>query len=154
QISGSTFFRTGTPGSVVQTSRDIAGVGDVGFGQPWDQVGDPNANTNKQLSAGSGPDNNFWFNPAAFAEPSPGRFGNAPRNVIYNPGEQQWDIALFKNFNLGGTKRAQFRAEFFNFPNHPNLSGADFNPLSGNFGRVTGKSNNPRDIQLSLRFQF
>ncbi|HEX7085326.1 MAG TPA: carboxypeptidase regulatory-like domain-containing protein [Vicinamibacterales bacterium] len=154
QISGATFFRTGTPGSVVQTSRDIAGVGDVGFGQPWDMVGDPNANANKQLSAGSGRDNNFWFNPAAFAEPAPGRFGNAPRNVIYNPGEQQWDLALFKNFNLGGTKRAQFRAEFFNFPNHPNLSGANFNPLSGDFGRVTGKSNNPRDIQLSVRFQF
>jgi hypothetical protein len=153
QISGATFLRTGTPGSVVQTSQDIAGVGDVGFGQPYNQVGDPTSNANGQLSAGSGRDDNYWFNPAAFARPANGTFGNAPRNTIYNPGEQQWDIALFKNFNLGGTRRAQFRAEFFNFPNHPNLSGAEFNPTSGNFGRVTGK-NNQRDVQLSLRFLF
>jgi Carboxypeptidase regulatory-like domain len=153
QISGASFFRTGTPNSVVQTSQDIAGVGDVSVGQPYDQVGDPSANANGQLSAGSGRDDNYWFNPAAFAAPSAGRFGNAPRNLIYNPGEQQWDIALFKNFNMGGSRRAQFRAEFFNFPNHPNLGGAEFNPTSGNFGRVTSK-NNQRDVQLSLRFLF
>ena len=65
-------------------------------------------------------DGNFWFNPAAFAAPAAGTFGNAPRNLIYNPGEQQWDLALFKNFALGGTRRVQFRAEMFNFINHPN----------------------------------
>ena len=55
----------------LQTSHDIAGVGDVAVGQPWDLVGDPKANTNGKLSAGSG-DQNFWFNPAAFARPAPG----------------------------------------------------------------------------------
>ena len=46
QISGVTFFRTGTPangrlGGVVQTSNDIAGVGDVAAsGSRWDLVGD------------------------------------------------------------------------------------------------------------------
>ena len=75
----------------------------------------------------------------------------------------------FKNFSLGGTRRVQARAEFFNFPNHPNLggtgnsAGAQTNALAGglgysdpssaNFGRVTQK-NGQRDIQLSLRFQF
>ena len=153
QISGASFFRTGTPNSVVQTSSDIAGVGDVAVGQPYNQVGDPTSNANGQLSAGSGKDTNFWFNPLAFAAPAAGNFGNAVRNEIYNPGEQQWDIALFKNFNLGGTRRAQLRGEFFNFPNHPNLSAAEFNPTVGNFGRVTAK-NNQRDIQLSVRVYF
>jgi hypothetical protein len=166
QVSGATFLRTGTPFSVIRTN-DIAGVGDGGFGQPVNLVGDPDAGANKQLSNGS--DDNFWFNPAAFATPEAGTFGNAPRNLLRNPGEQQWDIALFKNFNLGGTRRVQFRAEFFNFPNHPNLggtgnqTGAQHNALSGGhgyqdaanatFGRITTK-NGQRDIQLSLRFQF
>jgi len=153
QISGATFMRTGTPLSVTR-DNDIAGVGDGGFGQPYDLVGDPKGGAaNERFSAGSGNDDNFWFDPAAFAAPAAGRFGNAPRNRIYNPGEQQWDLAIFKNFSLGGTRRAQFRAEMFNFINHPNLGGAEANPTNANFGRVTGKSGQ-RDIQLSLRVQF
>lgn len=152
QVSGATFFRSGTPFSITRTN-DIAGVGDGGFGQPVNLVGDPEAGANKKFSEGAGRDENFWFNPAAFADPAPGTFGNAPRNLIYNPGEQQWDIALFKNFNLGGPRRLQFRAEFFNFPNHPNLNGPSTDPNSANFGRSTGKGGQ-RDVQLSLRFLF
>jgi hypothetical protein len=168
QISGATWFRTGTPFSVLRTN-DIAGVGDGGFGQPYNLVGDPNANVSKQFSNGS--DNNFWFNPAAFAAPAAGTFGNAGRNILYNPGQQEWDIAIFKNFAFGGPRRLQFRAEIFNFPNHPNLGlttgnsiGAQTNALSGSlgyvdptaasFGRITTKSNDRRDIQLSVRFLF
>ena len=66
----------------------------------------------------------------------------------------QWDLALFKNFNLGGARRVQFRAECFNFLNHPNLSGIEANPLNANFGRITSKDGNRRDVQLSLRFLF
>ncbi|OLE79620.1 MAG: hypothetical protein AUF76_16215 [Acidobacteria bacterium 13_1_20CM_2_65_9] len=164
QISGATFLRTGTPFSVLRTN-DIAGVGDGAFGQPYNLVGDPNANTKPQYSEGAGLDNNFWFNPAAFAAPQAGTFGNAPRNLLYNPGQQQWDIAVFKNVGFAGTRNVQFRAEFFNFPNHPNLSnaqtgtvtggGAGFaDPTNANFGRVTSKTNDRRDIQLSLRFLF
>ncbi len=167
QISGATFFRTGTPFSVVRTN-DIAGVGDGAFGQPYNLVGDPKEGANKKFSNGS--DNNFWFNPAAFAAPVDGHFGNAPRNLLYNPGQQQWDIALFKNFTVSGTQKLQFRAEIFNFPNHPNLGGTGnqlgvqtnaltgdlgyADPSSATFGRLTTKTNDRRDIQLSLRYIF
>jgi hypothetical protein len=151
QVSGAAFMRTGTPFTPTR-SNDIAGVGDGGFGQPIDLVGDINANTNKKLSAGSS-DQNFYFNPAAFANPAQGTFGNAPRNLLRNPGDQQWDLALFKNFRMGGTRRVQFRAEFFNFPNHPNLNGPNGDITNANFGRSTGKGGQ-RDIQLSLRFMF
>ncbi len=42
QVSGATFFRTGTPFAVLR-SNDIAGVGDGGFLQPVNLVGDVNA---------------------------------------------------------------------------------------------------------------
>jgi carboxypeptidase family protein len=157
QISGATFARTGTPFSITRTN-DIAGVGEGSNGQPVDLVGDPKANSNGKFSGGvvSGvaQDQNFWFNPAAFANPAPGHFGNAPRDLIYGPGSQQWDIALFKNFSLAGTSKVQFRAEFFNFPNHPNLNGPNTDITSSNFGRSTSKSDDRRDIQLALRFLF
>jgi hypothetical protein len=153
QISGASFFRTGTPGSVTRTN-DIAGVGEGSNGQPVNLVGDVNANANQSFSAGNGNDTNFWFNPLAFQDPSAGTFGNAPRNLIYGPGQQQWDIALFKNFGIGGPRKIQFRAEMFNFINHPNLNGPSFDPANANFGRATSKSDDRRDVQLSLRFLF
>ena len=157
QISGATFLRTGTPFSITRTN-DIAGVGEGSNGQPVDLVGDPLANSNQKFSGGvvSGvaKDQNFWFNPAAFANPANGHFGNAPRDLIYGPGSQQWDIALFKNFAVHGASKVQFRAEFFNFPNHPNLSGPNTDITNVNFGRSTGKSDDRRDVQLALRFLF
>jgi hypothetical protein len=160
QVSGATFMRSGTPFSVFQRDVDIAGVGDVGFGQMYDLVGDP-GDMNYELYTGPGTE---AFNTAAFAAPAPGTFGNAPRNAWYNPGEMQWDIALFKNFNAGGNRKVQFRAECFNFLNHPNLGSINngdnlnghnqSNPRAGTFGRITSKDGNRRDVQLSLRFLF
>jgi hypothetical protein len=152
QISGATFMRTGTPLWVTE-GADIAGTGDT-FGNPWNLNGDPKSNANEGFSAGSGKDDNFWFNPTVYSRPAQGTFGNGPRRNIYNPGQYQWDIAFFKNVNLGGTRVAQFRAEIFNFPNHPNWNGAESNPTNANFGRITSKDDSRRDIQLSLRFLF
>jgi hypothetical protein len=153
QISGATFLRSGTPFSITR-GDDRAGVGDGGFGQPVDLVGDPKAGASRQFSDGS--DNNFMFNPAAFAQvpAGEGRFGTAPRNLLRNPGDMQWDVAFFKNFSLTGTHRMQFRVEIFNFPNHPNLSGPNTDITSANFGRSITKDGNRRDIQLALRYLF
>src|SRR5207237_3939423 len=145
-------------------SNDIAGVGDGNFNQPYNLVGDPLAGANQQFSAGAGNDQNYWINPAAFAAPAPGTFGNAPRDAFYNPSEQQWDIAFFKNFRVNRTQRLQFRAEIFNFINRPNWNNvagttttSGFNivdPTNANFGRVVSKNDARRDGQLSLRYIF
>lgn len=150
QISGATFMRSGTPFSVSQSAQDIAGVGDAGFGQPWSETG--TASVDHQLYDGS--PGSLSLDTSVFVRPANATFGNSPRNQYRNPGQVQWDLALFKNFNLGGMRRLQFRAEMFNFPNHPNLNGIDGNPLSGNFGRITSKDGSRRDVQLSLRFLF
>lgn len=154
QISGASFFRSGTPFSITRGS-DIAGIGDT-LGQPMNLVGDPMANANGQFSAGAaaGTDNNFIFNPAAFAQPAAGTFGNQTRNILRNPGDQQWDLAIFKNFSVGGQRRVQFRMEMFNFPNHPNLSGPQGDITNVNFGRSITKDGNRRDIQLAIRYIF
>jgi Carboxypeptidase regulatory-like domain len=157
QISGATFMRSGTPFSITRTD-DIAGVGEGSNGQPVDLVGDLYANSNGKFSGGVvngvATDQNFVFNPAAFASQKAGTFGNAPRNLLRNPGDMQWDIAFFKNFALKGTSKVQFRTEIFNFLNHPNLSGPEGNPTNANFGRSINKDGNRRDIQLALRFLF
>src|SRR3954469_1984585 len=152
QISGSTFMRTGTPLWVTR-GDDVAGVGDA-FAQPYNLVGDPNANTNGKLSEGAALDQNYWFNPNAYARPANGTFGNSPRNNMYGPGQYQWDIALFKNVAVRERQSFQFRAEIFNFLNHANLNNPSTDPTNASFGRVTSKDNSRRDVQLSLRFLF
>jgi Carboxypeptidase regulatory-like domain len=153
QISGATFMRTGTPFTITRTD-DRANVGDGSIGQPVDLVGDVNSGVNGKFSTGS--DDNFVFNPAAFAQVPVGanRFGNSPRNNLRNPGDQQWDIAFFKNFAITNTQKIQFRVEMFNFPNHPNLSGPNGDITNANFGRSVSKSGDRRDIQLALRYIF
>ena len=151
QITGSTFMRSGTPLWVTE-GADIAGTGDT-FGNPWNVNGDPKASANEQFSAGTS-DQNYWFDKTVFSRPAAGTFGNGPRNNIYNPGQYQWDIAVFKNIALGGLRTLQFRAEIFNFLNHPNWNGAEANPTNANFGRITSKDGSRRDTQLSLRFAF
>jgi hypothetical protein len=48
----------------------------------------------------------------------------------------------------------QFRAEAYDFINHPNLSAPSFTANSGTFGVITGKTGLVRTLQLSLRFYF
>ena len=83
------------------------------------------------------------------------RSATRPADIVRNPGDQQWDLAIFKNFALGGTQKLQFRAEMFNFINHPNLSGpiSDITNEPTSAARST-KDGNRRDIQLALRYMF
>jgi hypothetical protein len=55
------------------------------------------------------------------------------------------------------TNRLIFKAEAFNFVNHPNLDNPNTNPKSNTFGKVTGKGGtyaSDRQMQFSLRYEF
>ena len=64
-----------------------------------------------------------WFNPAAFAAPAPGFYGNAGTGTIRGPGFAIWDASAGKQFPIWEKLRLRFAAEFFNFLNHTNWSG-------------------------------
>jgi hypothetical protein len=94
-----------------------------------------------------------WFNTAAFAEPAPGFFGNAGRNIIREPGTHKWDMSFFKNNRITESVNLQFRAEFFNIFNHASFNGINTTFGSGAFGRVTS-ARDPRIVQLGLKLGF
>jgi len=72
-----------------------------------------------------GSDRNF-LNPAAFAIPAPGTYGNLPRNAYKGPNFQQFDLILAKRFPFKESANLEFRSEFFNIFNHANFG----NPAS------------------------
>lgn len=175
QVSMVAQFQTGNP-FTVQTTDDYAGVGTgsgngSGFQSRWvvnGNVSQPAKFANQDALGNAEP--NYWY---AFASssgplvkagatanvtpPAAGTFTTQlSRNMFYSPGFQNWNAGLFKDFHLTEKQYVTFRAEGFNFLNHPNWSGPDTNPNSKYFGQVTNKdSNNPnRNLQLSLRYSF
>jgi hypothetical protein len=166
QISGITQFQTGTPCQVI-ANNDYAGVGQDGN---WDSCGgsgqfwviNGNIPTPHQFAAGGAQDPAQWFavknsdGSPIFTAPPKGTFNLQPnvRSPIHNPGFQNWNIGLFKQFPVNDRVGLQFRAEAFDAFNHPNWGGADFNPTSATFGKITGKTGDVRNLQLSLRLYF
>jgi Carboxypeptidase regulatory-like domain len=97
-----------------------------------------------------------WFNPAAFTDPAPGKFGSAGRGIIRGPGFGIWDMAAIKSFAfaVGGREtRLSLRAEAFNVFNHVNFRDINTQLNSGTYGSVTSVRE-PRQMQLSLRYEF
>ncbi len=163
QLSGIWQAQTGTPSSVA-VNTDYAGVGQDGSmsggGQFWAHSQIPDVVGQAALNGSSDP--YYWFatkdssgNPI-FTQPAKGTFTTQKniRNIIHNPGFWNWNVGLFKKFSITERAGLQFRAEAFNVLNHPNWNGANFNPTSSSFGKVTGKSNDVRNMQLSLRLYF
>ena len=104
-----------------------------------------------------------WINPAAFAVPAPGTFGNAPRNVARGPGAWQMDFGVGKHIPLTERLHLQFRTEFFNIFNHPQYGQpqSDFSAGPGVFGNIISTVNTgpvgtgtPRQLQFALRVEF
>ena len=50
-----------------------------------------------------------------------GTYGDATRNIFRDSGFRNWDLSVTKNWKFKERYDAQFRAEFFNVLNHPQL---------------------------------
>lgn len=154
QVNGIVTLMSGTPFTVFD-SRDIALQGGApeitGFSsqRPTLLSGqNPNAGPHQ-------PDQ--WFNPAAFSPLDPvanaGQFGSAGRNIVNGPAYANWDFSAFKSIPVSESKQIQFRAEFFNFLNHPNFRLPDSDVSSPAYNHILA-AQPPRLIQVALKFLF
>lgn len=161
QISAINQFQTGTPFTVWR-GDDYLGIGSNN-NKPWNLAGattQPKQFSHRNAAGNYAGDANFWFTPVVdgrpwATRPPDGTLPNQNRNSIpfHNPGFQDWNLALFKQVRLGERGNVQFRAEGFNWINHPNWGTVNSNPTEPTFGKVTGK-NGRRELQLSLRYSF
>jgi hypothetical protein len=110
----------------------------------------------------------YWFNPAAFAPPADGTFGNSGRAPFRQPGRHQWDITLSKNFYPSDRTRVQFRADFINafdqrqwladplangLDNTCTVSVTTCTIATDRFGQILN-TRAPREIQLALKLYW
>jgi len=156
QFSGTIQAQSGRPLSV-SNGNDTAGVGPGSGNQYYAHTRTPNAPHAFAGSNGTGQ----WFETAVFVPAASGTFaGRGSRNNIYGPGFSSFSSALQKSLHIipGHENHALvFKAEAFNYLNHPNLDNPDVGPTDGKFGLVTQKGNtyaSERQYQFSLRYTF
>jgi hypothetical protein len=170
RLTTTALARTGFPVNVLMPSSYIAADGASGTERP-DLV------PGVSLTPPGGKRVEEWINPAAFAYPAaPSGFGDAPRDLVRGPGTWQIDLSADKTFHLWDRGRLQFRSEFYNIFNHPQLGAP--NPTCNNltapgttgcgsvFANITTTVNTavspltpvgsgtPREMQFALRFEF
>jgi hypothetical protein len=156
QFSGTIQAQSGRPPSGnVSRNLDQAGVGPGSGNQYYVHTRAPNLP--HQFGSGS----NTWFETGVFQPAATGTYaGRDSRNVVYGPGFQSFNAAMQKRFQFipGHENHALlFRAEGFNYTNHPNWDNPDVNPTSSTFGKVTSKGTtyaSERQFQFSLRYEF
>jgi hypothetical protein len=147
QLSSIVTMQTGTPFNV------IAGydAGNRGYNTFTDR---PNSNGVNAALSGDQRSANRWFDRASFLRVPAGTLGNVGRNTMMGPGIFNWDASIFKNFQFKEQHQLQFRAEFFNAANHPNLGFLNTTLSSAAFGTIRATNGNMREIQLALKYIF
>jgi Carboxypeptidase regulatory-like domain len=163
EMTTTALARTGFPVNVVLPNSYTAPDGNNAGTQRPDQV------PGVSLIPPGGRSVAEWINPAAFANPA-GEFGTAPRNLVRGPGTWQIDLGAAKRIHLWESGSLEFRAEFYNIFNHPQLGQpqSTFDPSNTTaFGSIINTVNTsivspitpvgsgtPREVQFALRLGF
>jgi len=106
-----------------------------------------------------------WFNPAAFANPTDGTFGDLGRNTLTGPGFSDVDLSVSKDFPLHFREgmSLQIRADMYNVFNHPSFANpdGDVGYLPGTdtladsqSGKITSTVGGARIVQIGAHFIF
>ncbi|HEX4030691.1 MAG TPA: carboxypeptidase regulatory-like domain-containing protein [Terracidiphilus sp.] len=114
-----------------------------------DVTGNPNSGAGIHTQA-------KWINTSAFTQQAPYTYGTEKVNPFVGQHFNDVDLSVFRQFHLGlGEERYfEFRAESFNLFNNVVFNPPDSSISDTNFGQVTGQWNNPRQLQMSLKFYY
>jgi hypothetical protein len=103
-------------------------------------------------------DPKHFFNTAAFVDRLPGgtalRYANAGRDVTVGPGIIDIDFSVAKNFKFTESQHIEFRAEFFNLPNHPIFAAPGSTVGTGTYGVISSTQVDSRQLQFGLKYVF
>jgi hypothetical protein len=145
QFSGIVTAQTGFPFSAA--GDDVGGLLDS-YVQRANIVGNP-------YSSGFHQSLSQWFNPAAFAQPAPGIYGDSGRNILRGPDYVNFDLGVAKNFKITEGRELQFRAESFNTFNHPQFGSPQDDVNSPAFAAITNTASGlGRVVQVALKIVF
>jgi hypothetical protein len=121
----------------------------------------PNYVAGISLTPANGSTPQEWINPAAFAVPAAGMFGNLGRNAFRAPRISALNLAMAKDIAFTERLRIRFRADAFNVFNRAMYGAPNADISQANFGVITTTISNyatgggtPREFQLSAKVSF
>jgi hypothetical protein len=95
-----------------------------------------------------------YLDRAAFAQPAPGTFGNAPYRAVEGPGFWEINLAVSRLFNFTDRQSLELRVEAFNLTNNFNWGDPAVNLNQAQFGRITTMAGAPRIMQFGIKYGF
>jgi hypothetical protein len=154
QVSGIYTLASGVPITPFWNGAAPSGSGETSNDRP-----------NVVGNANDGPKRwDAWFNTAAFLAAPKGTFGNAGRNTVIGPRTNMADFSVLKSTRITEHVNLQFRSEFFNIFNHPNLALPNVTVNSSAFGAIASTTDvangnplgdgGPRLVQFALKLVF
>jgi len=155
QLSGIVTFQTGFPVRLT-SSDDVEEFYSTFFEAPGEPNFSPGYSTTSLVKWDPRKHNGYAFDPAQFTNSTVplGTIGNAPRSICCQPGINNWDVGLYKGFQLREKLRMEFRSEFYNIWNHAQFYSVDGNISDGPTFGLAQKVRDPRQIQFALKFLF
>ena len=76
------------------------------------------------------------------------------RHILRSDGYENLDLSIFRQFPIKESKRLEFRVEMFNAFNNVVYGTPNGTITNTGFGQVTTVGNQPRQIQMALKFMF
>ena len=149
-FEGITTFQSGMP---LRLTSQPNVTGSLGGGARPNSTG-----TSARLSGTAQSRLGGWFDTRQFTAAAPFTFGNVARTLpdVRSHGAHNWDASLFKNTAFGAEDRysLQFRLEVFNVANRVQFGFPGQALGTPQFGLVATQANEPRLLQMALRFSF
>ncbi len=90
----------------------------------------------------------------AYGSELPNTFGTARVGTERDPGFEQIDSSLFKDFHITEGQALGFRADAFNVMNLVSYNNPNSNVNSSNFGQITSSRSAPRTIEFAAHYSF
>jgi len=94
-----------------------------------------------------------YANPAAFATPAPGQWGNASRNAITGPATFSLNASVARTFRIGNRLNFDWRIDAANVLNRVTYGSVNALITSPQFG-LPNRANDMRKIRSSIRLRF
>jgi hypothetical protein len=95
-----------------------------------------------------------WVNPAAYALPAVGAYGNTGVGSLRGPAFWQWDQAVSRQFRVGMTQQIELRVEAFNVTDSLRLGNPITAMSDARFGTIVSSNGGPRVMQIAVKYIF